>query len=538
MIKMRISGRLPSMWVSHPSPTGPTYLLSRMANGSIRLLHADTEDAARVRLALQTKRKLQPYISADGRLYLIEFLGDPESLDFCEVCWHTIDASTGQTLASERKLRWHPAFLENSPYQAQAQRVLALADEHSIAVLDAGSLQEISRIVVTPRSLKVDHEDMRIVQTISWCPGGEWVSAILLIASERESPSAPFAVSSEVHIYDAASGACVQAVQFQAPVQLSWSPCLALAAVQGENVLYECLAKIGYTATAAGRPAPLKGPVKILDPAQDVVIEGTSQMLAQCPQDERWMTSWSPAGALLIAQHGSKCVVLDGLTGQAVFESEWAGFSFEGSTWASTAEAVFLPAALPTQQAWIKFVRNDGNWRHAAKTFQIAPELRGLGGARISPDGRMVAGWAKLGGTCRARIYHHNLETGQGQVTIRDCVAHGGPKGFASNFAGWPSAWPQVNAHIHASSFHQEEYAHGRTKGFPAWLKVMEGQAHKVLGSWTAADLLDLIPGTPTCTAAICDEVSDGVWAPKGNHLAVFCNNNTWILVLTFREPA
>ena len=269
-----------------------------------------------------------------------------------------------------------------------------------------------------------------------------------------------------------------------------------------------------------------------------MVIKVTSQMLALSSQDEHWITSWSPAGALLIVQHDSKCIILDGVTGRAVFDSEEANLSFAGATWASEIEAVFLPAALPTQQAWIKFVCNDGIWRHVTKTFQIAPEENGLGERRISPDGRMVVGLTKRGGPYCACVYHYNLEMGQGQATIRDCLEHAGPKSFTSNFAGWPSAWPQVNAIIHCSTSFQEDYATGRTKGYPNWVQLVEGQAHKVLGNWTAADLLDLVLGTRSCTAALCDEVSDSVWSPKGNHLAVFCNNNTWILVLTFQEPA
>ena len=229
--KLHISGCLPSVWVSHPSVTGPTYLLSRMANRSIRLLHADTEDAARIRLALQSKHTLQPFISADCRLHLIEVPGNPDCPDFCEVCWHTIDTSTGQTLASERKLRWHPAFCDaNPPYQAQAQRALAMADAHSIAVLNAGSLQEVLRIVVTTRKANFK-DDGGMIQTLSWSPCGKWISVILLSASGSQ------AVSSEVHIYDAVSGQCVQVVPAAAEVQLSWSPSLALAIVQVEGWL-------------------------------------------------------------------------------------------------------------------------------------------------------------------------------------------------------------------------------------------------------------------------------------------------------------
>ena len=511
VVKLRISGRLPSVWVSHPSVIGPTYLLSRMANGSIRLLHADTEDAAKVRLTLQTKHTLEPFISADGQLHLIKVLGNPGSPDFTEVCWHTVDASTGQTLASQRKLRWHPAFYDaNPPYQAQTQRVLAMADAHSIAVLDAGSLKEVRRFAITPCRANL-RRNRWVVETLSWSPDGKWISVILLSTSESQ------ALSSEVQIYDAVSGRCVIALTVPAAVQLSWSPSLALAIVQCKEWLQEnCL-------------------VRILDPRQNVVTEVTSQMLA-LSDHEQWIIRWSPAGALLIVQYGATCIILDGMTGRAIFESEGAQLSFAGATWASQVEAVFLPAASSTQQAWIKFDSKDGIW-HDVPTCQVATKVNGLQGAHLSPDGRIVASWTKLGDYWRANIYHHNLETGQGGDTVTDCCTPFGLNYFA-NFAGWPRTWPQVNAQFQNSPLWQEDRLTGYPKRYPACLKVVEGQARKTLGSWTADDLVDLIQGRPSYTVFPCDKMSDCVWAPKGNHLAIFCNNNTWILVLTFREPS
>ena len=263
-----------------------------------------------------------------------------------------------------------------------------------------------------------------------------------------------------------------------------------------------------------------------------LLFEGHAKLRAvnQC-----WSLEWSSAGALLIAFFGFKRVILDGRTGRKILDGEESGLSFANATWASDMEVIFLPTALPQAQvAWIKFANNDGLWHHWTNTFQNAreePSLDGLEEACISPNGRMVAGWSS--NAC-ARIHRHNLETRPGGITIPHSLTRAGfNHRFVSKFAGLPSAWPQVSSHIY-TSLHHEEYG---TEGCPSCLKVAD-QPHKLLGSWTSADLLILAHGRHTCTDSACDELFDCVRAPKGNHLAVFCNGRGWILVLTFREPA
>ena len=531
VIKIRRSPKLSTMWVTHPSPEGPTFLLTRMANGSIWLLNAAAEDTPRVKLALSTKRSIYPLISADGRLQLMEALGDPESDNLCNLCWHTIDTSTGESLASEQKLKWHPAFCkEDSPYQAITQRILAMVDSLTIAVLDACSLQETVQLSVTLQGSQLARTACRM-SSLSWAPVRPWVAVLL----QGQGSSALQGICSEVHIYDTASGECLQYVTLSAEARLSWSPSLALAAVFGERELLDpsrySNQKIFTTEHAAAydRLADLET-IRILDPARDAVME--------VPGEEAtwgWTScKWSPVGALLIAESSLgdlHCSIVDGSTGQVVMRSD---LSWIHASWAAEAEVAYLPMPLDNGSMCIRFEHIHDTWHQQKMHFST--ELDGLRGACISPDGGIIAGWMYDESVQTKGMFHHNLATGQGHV----CVHHWSPSArgayFASNFAPLPRAWLQVTASTQVSTRCSKNLCSGRTERQRS-LILVEGQAHAVRGSWTMADLLEQSPEAACLTANPCDIMEDCVWAPNGRHLAVFCNTSTWALVVTFQEP-
>ncbi len=536
--KIRVSPKMPILWVTAPSPEGPTFLLNRVANGSIWLLNVDAEDVPKVKLALSTKHTVEPFISADGRLQLIEVLGDPESDDLCNLCWHTLDTSTGELLLSQQKLRWHPSLSKQSapcravgPYQSTAQRVLAMADPHTIVVLDACSLRELVRILVTLRGSQIARTDYWI-SSLRWAPFKPWVAVVL----QGKGSPAPQGIYSEVHIYDAASGECLQYVTLCTEAKLTWSPSLALAAVVGVLDTWD---PARHSPTTE-QPAPCEGladlgTIRILDPARRAVMEVRGEEAAETG----WRScKWSPGGALLIAGYGSRdphCSIFDGSTGQAVMRSD---LSWKDASWASEVEAAYLPEALDNVPMYIQFEQIHGTWRANQQKMHGFTSLQRLREALISPDGSTIAGWM-YGDGSRVRhnwtksIFHHNLHTGQGHSCIKDWL-RSAPGG--SIFAPLPRAWPQVTAYIYVPYSKYRLLSPAAHE--PRSLKLVGGQAHAVHGSWTVADLLELSQGAVRLTANPCDMLEVCIWAPNGRHLVVFCNLGTWALVVTFREPA
>ncbi len=525
---IRVSPKLPTMWVTHPSPEGPTFLLARMDDGSIWLLNADAEGAPRVKLALSTKHSIYPLISTDGRLQLMEVLGDPESDSLCNLCWHMIDTSTGEALVSQQKLKWHPSFCrESAPYQAITQRILAMVDSLTIAVLNACSLQETVQIPVTLRGSQIARTEYRI-SGLSWAAFTPWVAVLLQGKGSH-------GICSEVHIYDAASGECLQYVALSAKARLSWSPSLALAAVFGEREPLDPSQYPTEHAAACEGLADL-GSIRILDPARDAVMEMHGDEAAKTG----WKScKWSPGGALLIAEYGSRkmhCSIVDGSSGQVVMRSN---LSWIDASWASEVEVAYLPVPLNHGSMCIRFERIHNTWQVNQQEMRFSTNLDRLRGTCVSPDGGIIAGWMyEEGIQYRTKgIFHLNLATGQGRICAHHWSQFGKGAYGASNFAPLPKAWPQVTASIHASRKTSKKPPSSRYEG-QRRLILIEGQAHAVHGSWTVGNLLDLSPGAACLTANPCDIMEDCVWAPNGRHLAVFCNNCTWALVVTFQEPA
>ena len=451
-------------------------------------------------------------------------LVEPHSRDFCDLAWHTFNTSTGESLASEHKLKWQLAFCNGaSPYQAAAQRVVAMADGHTIVVLEAGSLQEMIRIVVTPRGPGVSNlvaKSAHRIQTLDWAPSRPWISVIL----RWDLPGMPTgipAVLSEVHIYEAVSGHLLQCVEVSAEARLTWSPSLPQALVHGVHEPGDPGADSNPTEmTRRGHPVGF-GTFRILDPARDAVIQIS---MSQAAIQGCWWCEWTPSGALLKVKLGViTCAIIDGRSGQLVMQSD---LSWEDASCASEVETAYLPKALPNCPICIRFKRINGTWQADQQKF-----IYGLALSRavISPDARVIAGlkgsWDSFNPPTwnePSDIAHHNLDTGRLRTSCRDWSGRAGSTCFATNFAHLPTAWPQITAHIHAKSrpangnrrFRQEQ-ARQRS------LKVMEGQAHAVHGSWTVADLLMLTPGVLRPTKKPCDAMEECVWAPNGRHLAI-----------------
>ncbi len=515
------------MWVSHPHPGGSTFFITRMASGIIWLLNADAEDAPRVRLDLRTKRELRPFISTDGRLHFIEMLGKPST--FCDIYWHTIDTATGATLASERKLKWHPILnCEDSPCQAQTQRILAMADAHIITVLDACGHQEVAKVLVAPRHAGLSSEAFRI-SSIRWSHDGAWI-AVLLHPINPDGSSLPLADScSEAHIYTA-SGACWQSLPLKGEATLQWSPSFAYLAVHSKPeglVLRRDAAQVG---------SARKGAIWLLNPTKKAIIPVPENLYeAYASPYHGWSRCWwSSRGGLLIAEYDSlRCHVLDGETGSFIYDDDQQpGPQWRHASWASHVEAACVPGGdTGLTPIYVQHQVIDGMWMPIM--LKLANTVRRRV-ARISPYGKSIAIQDSDSLDAEGCVHHYDLDIEQSQVCVRRQVKTVEILSRRMSAAPLPGAWPVVDAKIVYD--HSLDRSRDRHRSERYAVELVQAFGPHVLRTWTADDLLELAQGKLCFTSARCDKIEECTWAPNSRHLAVLFNSKTWVLVMTFRE--
>ncbi len=509
------------MWVSHPNPGGSTLLITRMAYGTIWLLNADAEDAPRVRLVLRTKHDLRPFLSTDGRLHFIEILGKPST--FCDTCWHTVDTATGATLASERKLKWHPALSrEGSLCQAQTQRILAMADAHTITVLDACGLQEVADIVVAPRHERLSPEAFRI-SSIRWSHDGAWL-AVLLHSMNPEASTLP--LDSEVHIYTA-SGASWQSLSVKGEAALSWSPGFAYLAVHSnsERPMPDASGCPSSERDAAHFVPVRKGAIWLLNPSENMIIP-VPENLVEANRSSRhgWSRCWwSSHGGLLIAEYDSLYYhILDGETGLLVYGNvQDPRLQWGHASWASHVEAACVSGGQAESTLnYINFQFIDGMW--APSMLELATTVHARN-ACISPYGTSIAIQGPDSHSTVSSIDRYDLDIGQSRVRIRRHRKTYENSSDRKYLAPLPGAWPVVDAKI----IHDHRLdGSGRPK--PYLVELVQGFDPHVLGTWAADDLLELAQGRVCVTAAPCETIEECTWAPNSRHLAVLCNKRMW----------
>ena len=444
-----------------------------------------------------------------------------------QLLWHTVDPASGQVLSSENRHFWtiHPDLLDQV-FHAASHRVVALPDEQSIVVLEADTLQEINRILVphgNPRagapalslgSLAWSHEGARLA--ITCAPAhGDHGHPIRDFHDEFARINRSSALS-EVRIYDVTSAQCQQSLVLQGPeAQIFWSSSLDILVVRCR---YERIHPDQGADVTLQTMAPAKQQAEPL--ITEIGLEGHEQ--DSC--------SWIPCSSLLLTSlsgiDARACemaiCIQDPYRLRCILEIP-GHLSCSRLVWGSKAcpgsKGSLLRVYLAEQGFVAKLWREDGEWQ---------ARLLHLEGLELSSAGSMTpSGTACVGLTHQNSqlgvMYHYNVDAQQVNI-----IADGSDGGCYSRgmlpiaWAGFADSWRHIYAYVHS----------GESVAMHA-VRLVDAQAHKVVGSWTSAALKSLGPGSCQCDTQKPDDLAGVFWSPNGKHLAVRCQQS-WALIRSF----
>ena len=231
-----------SYWVASPPPHTHCYLISKSSQGSLFLLDPRHEQALPRQLALKPRASYHAFALPDGRLRLVELasdklltLSDPFEWDAIGLAWHILDPATGHMVASEQKHIWPvPSPKPHQIYHERSGKVLGLVNVSTLAIMDAETLHEAVQCDISPHHAGLKTRGTSTLEKVAWSPSGS-----MLAVAVRSNPQelrdmdrdwytglvAGSAMLAEVHIYDTATGRCLQSVPMQASdIKLQWSP--------------------------------------------------------------------------------------------------------------------------------------------------------------------------------------------------------------------------------------------------------------------------------------------------------------------------
>ena len=136
------------------------FFLSSQKDGTMLFLHADAEGAQPMQLSMRIWGTCSGFVRKDGLLCLVE-ASDYRTRP-CQLTWHTIDPATGQTISSEQRHFWtFDSHVGNRVFNAASHWAVAATDHHSLVIMEADTMQEVSRFTVTPRHAELDPITLR-----------------------------------------------------------------------------------------------------------------------------------------------------------------------------------------------------------------------------------------------------------------------------------------------------------------------------------------------------------------------------------------
>lgn len=519
-----------SFWVEAPAPHPHCYFITwpHPGDSNLVLLDPSQEAAQPVRLAISPFPEFRAFILSDGALRIVERVVDRFGIKVEQMTgrlrWHTFDPATGRILASELKHTWPepgdgPDFA--SIYHARTHKVIAFDGSHTLVIMDAESLADITRCDLSLCHLGVESMSLTMLQ-IAWSPSGLLLAVVLADSPQHDSDVARLAARSklvaEVHIHDTATGHCLQSISLSASsnLKLRWSPSGHVLAVQSQTISPANLTHMETNDAAAVIDSDdLHGLLYPHDPDQSSDDEhpdwqelelvehwrfegrihllspfNKSMHLPECRQEAhptaQWTDcEWSPHGHFLVAHWISKdsfgyCVIdpssmhhIHSLARHA--QLIWWACQPPLLHQGSRISAYFFPC-----QIVVFSLADTGTWKVDAFSSQ--------------QDEQHHHDWYPIAGIKNA---HGCRQTQQ---------------------APWPSCWPGLYATVTFT----------RPSVYSSCVKLVDSTTKVVVGTWTA-DMLNSISGRRLRGKGFMG--LHGVdWAPNCRHLAVFSDRSTLVL--------
>ena len=552
VVKMAACNPHTSFWVPGPAQdASPSLYLSMGHLGSMQLLNADAPQAQPVRLALTLvlRHRLHAHMGRDSMLRIVTA---SNATPLGALVWHTIDPTSGRTLSIQRNYLFpHTPSFSKSVYNAAAHQVMGMCGKHTIAIMDADTLEEICRIHlalacvwagVSPGLPAANAFQLDIWE---WSPRGDMVALQLQVPSQ-EDPSRLDRMASEVHIYNTASGERMQCVQLRgACYSMSWSSslhklamCCQLERLHGDG---------SGDQAASQQDAYLTATIRILDPALQ-----TASLLPQDMSNPDWDMlwadcKWTPCGTLLVASYESSSpssgiYVVDPHAVKLLYRAVQATSSL---SWGSLAlpgkPAATLVAYMPDVKMRVAFEYAYGEWQIESKGMSFVDSSSA---GCITPDSStLVVG--KVTGTAGPTLGHcdfwscnyeqhviaENLHPGKGLLHFRKegLLPWRGisPDNLNSLWTPLPKRWPGVYAFIQAHTSAQPL----------ASLALVDVKAHRIFASWSGADLLHQTRARESMKGLTPRDLGKEVkflsvtWSKHGRHIAAFCEGVVFVMM-------
>lgn len=505
----------------------------------MQLLNADAPGTGSVLLSLRLRDLWHAFLRKDGLLCIVETIYD-NLFGLAKLRWHTIDPASGQVRDSKCQHFW---FMDrdcslNLVYHAASHRVAVLADEHSLAVLEADTLQEVSRIQLGPRHPDQGPQLLR-VGSFAWSHDGSKLAVTLPRSAHPRLASwhhdEYVSGSSEVHVYDISSGECLQSI-FLASLapSISWSSSLDMLLVHCDHERIPApgadQAQGTWPGQTAGGIIDTQATVRILEPAQqraefvpNQVDAGGNTLFAAC--------QWSPCGTVLLTNQyyylnstSAYCwewCVQDPSTFQIIFKIP--GHSRKMS-WACRATpdgaGQTLTAFLAASRTIVTFSKVNGHWQ--ASQSQLKSLASCIDGSLAPAGDTLVAVGKPDPSRIMTQLIHHDPDTQQEHLIVNSFIFTCPDNVLQMAWAPLPAAWPQMYALVNKVPKH-----------FFDVMNLVDAKAQNVLGSWTTSDLNKQALGRSLRWAPKADSLRAVSWSPGGRHLAVICEDR-WTLVLSF----
>ena len=490
-------------------PDDDTYSMQTLS-----LLNADAKQAAHVHLDHKLASPSHACIGQDGQLHLVEAsrslltAGDsgPPPLT-----WYTIDPASGRTVSSLVKHRSCGLHHIVSIDHAQFHRLLCMVDPLTMAVMDAETVQEISRFVL-PSHLQASSLNS-LFPAAPWSADGSMLAMLFSDKPESHSDFDNPAVSDELLIVDCLSGQCLQTFElgraqsrdFEGP-HIEWS-CTNLLVVsydlQGRSDVINDAQIMNFE-----DPSPSAVSVRVLDPAHQKVScpPGVpSEDPANVWDNYDFTCEWTPCGNFLqlsswSEEDGHVQLLVDSKTMDAICTfPQQSQLSWGVQCPMLTKETVALVYDMSCNRV-VRFSGCMGRWQMQELKFAEPVDSCQSGG--FSPDGSAFVG---VFGESDPHIWHLELPPNtasqpsmqdsmhpeQPQIRhsiVRTCPVECNPNSpiFGPHSFKWipvPKGWPPMYA-----CMPQKGNEPSKAKPFPGVFAVVDLGANRICCKLVAAD--------------------------------------------------
>ena len=504
-----------------------SFYLSSQKKGSILLLNTDAAGAEPVTLGLGVRGAYKAFVRRDGLLCIVSAATHRPAP--YRLTWHTIHPASGQVLSSEHKHFWtvHPDLLD-WVFHAASHKVVAMPDEQSVVLMEADTLLEISRFRVPDGNPEAGTPALSL-GSLAWSHDGARLAITCALAhGKHRFPFQGFheefahknfrsSTSSEVHIYGVVSAQHQQNLVLQgSEPQISWSSSL-------EILLVSCYMEHCPDHVSVG------GTLRTMHPAEQKVVLIHTQ---NDPNGLLWEAcTWSPCGSLLLTNfievwgpgdgfatriqdpHSLKCIM------DTPPHADYPTLAW-GCRACTDGKGSHLTAYVAEQGFVAELWQANGEWQAQLR------HLEGLENCRegsIMPSGTALVGLRKQR-TESKDLFHYDLGTKQESVIARGLHDHKHADDDPSCLIAWAPiaiAWQQIYAYVHKEGL-----------AAPDSVRLVDANAHKVLGSWTSASLKSQGARRLQRRAQQPDDVSRVIWSPNGRHLAIQCSFARVLIIL------